>query len=122
MAFDELFKSACASLERDGGNFAPLRRHRVSQSGPRRRGDAGVFSGALRRGYVARTWRRWMNAASEFGCQPRSNDFRAREIGSGVQTMNPPILSLAAVQQLGLLWRIVKSFYRCRSPSSVARS
>ena len=26
----------------------------------------GVFSGALRRGYVARTWPRWMNAAFEF--------------------------------------------------------
>ena len=53
---------------------------------------------------------------------PRSNDFRAREVGSGSSRHLTRRSYLAAVQQVGLLWRILRSFYRCRSPSSVARS
>lgn len=51
--------------------------------------------GRLRRGYVARTWPRWMNAAVEFRvstCLGLMISARARS-DRRVATLNPPILS-----------------------------
>jgi hypothetical protein len=71
-------KSACASLERDGGNFAPLRRHRVShpgRGGAEMRGVLGRLAPWLRCQDVAALDERSVRIPGQY--LPRSNDFRA---------------------------------------------
>ena len=122
MAFDELFKV--------GLRFAGKRRWELCAAAapsrepvqPRRRGEVGVL------GRLA-PWLRCQNVAA---LDERSVRFQVSTClglmisaharsDRGVATLNPPILSCrgsATRSAVGIL----RSFYRCRSPSSVARS